>query len=56
MSNRTEAPIRVLMLSTLIAPDIVHYPDSGKFGARNATGGPIFLSRPGPILDSWDGE
>jgi uncharacterized cupin superfamily protein len=56
VSNRTEEPIRVLMLSTLIAPDIVHYSDSGKFGARNVKGERIFLSRPGPILDYWDGE
>lgn len=54
--NRTEAPIRVLMLSTLIAPDIVHYADSGKFGARDAKGERVLLSRPGPMLDYWDGE
>jgi uncharacterized cupin superfamily protein len=56
VSNRTEEPIRVLMLSTLIAPDLVHYADSGKFGARNVRGERIFLSRPGAILDYWDGE
>jgi len=54
--NRTETPIRVLMLSTMIAPDIVHYPDSGKLGARDAKGERIMLGRPGPILDYWDGE
>ena len=54
--NGTETPIRVLMLSTLIAPDIVHYPDSGKYGARDAKGERIMLGRPGPILDYWDGE
>jgi len=36
------------MLSTLIAPDLVHYPDSGKFGARNVKGERVLLSRPGP--------
>ncbi len=56
VSNRTDTPIRVLMLSTLLAPDLVHYPDSGKFGARNAKGERVLLSRPGPILDYWDGE
>ena len=56
VSNRTNALIRVLMLSTMIEPDLVHYPDSGKFGARNAKGERIFLSRPGPTLDYWDGE
>jgi len=38
VSNRTGAPIRVLMLSTLIAPDVVEYLDSGKVGARDAKG------------------
>ena len=56
VSNRTDAPIRVLMLSTLIAPDLVEYLDSGKVGARNVKGERILLSRPGPLLDYWDGE
>jgi uncharacterized cupin superfamily protein len=56
VSNRTEVPIRVLMLSTLIAPELVHYRDSGKFGARNVKGERVLLSRPGPMLDYWDGE
>jgi uncharacterized cupin superfamily protein len=54
--NRTDAPIRVLMLSSKVAPDIVEYPDSGKVGARSADGERILLSRPGPMLDYWDGE
>ena len=56
VSNRTDSPIRVLMLSTLIAPDIVVYLDSGKIGARSVAGERILLSRPGPILDYWEGE
>jgi uncharacterized cupin superfamily protein len=56
VANRTGAPIRVLILSTLIQPDVVEYPDSGKVGARNAAGERILLSRPGPTLDYWDGE
>jgi uncharacterized cupin superfamily protein len=54
--NRTDRAIRVLMLSTLIAPDIVEYLDSGKIGARSANGERIMLSRPGPMLDYWEGE
>jgi uncharacterized cupin superfamily protein len=54
--NGTDSPIRVLMLSTLIAPDIVEYPDSGKVGARSVAGERILLSRPGPELDYWEGE
>jgi uncharacterized cupin superfamily protein len=55
ISNRTDAQIRVLMLSTLVAPDIIEYLDSGKIGARSVAGERI-LSRPGPNLDYWDGE
>jgi uncharacterized cupin superfamily protein len=54
--NHTDTEIRVLMLSTLIAPDIVEYLDSGKIGARNVRGERIMLSRPGPMLDYWEGE
>jgi uncharacterized cupin superfamily protein len=54
--NRTDAPIRVLMLSTLINPEIVEYLDTGKIGTRDADGERIFLSRPGPGVDYWDGE
>jgi uncharacterized cupin superfamily protein len=54
--NRTETPIRVLMLSTMLLPEIVEYPDSGKIGARSAAGERILLSRPGPMLDYFDGE
>jgi uncharacterized cupin superfamily protein len=54
--NRTDRPIRVLMLSTLVAPDIVEYLDTGKVGARSVAGERIMLSRPGPELDYWEGE
>ena len=56
VSNRTAAPVRVLMLSTLIMPELVQYPDSGKFGAMSGRGQRVLLSRPGPMLDYWDGE
>jgi uncharacterized cupin superfamily protein len=54
--NRSDAPIRVLMLSTLVAPDLVRYPDSGKFAARDVSGERVLLTRPGPMLDYWGGE
>ena len=54
--NSTEAPIRVLMISTLIAPDIVEYADTGKVGARSVAGERIMFGRPGPELDYWEGE
>ena len=54
--NATDAQIRVLMLSTLIAPDIVEYLDTGKIGARSVSGERIMFGRPGPELDYRDGE
>lgn len=54
--NGTGEPVRVLMLSTLLKPDVVEYLDSGKIGARSVAGKRILLARPGPELDYWDGE
>jgi uncharacterized cupin superfamily protein len=56
IKNTTDTAIRVLVLSTLVAPDIVEYLDSGKIGARSVKGERILLSRPGPDLDYWEGE
>jgi uncharacterized cupin superfamily protein len=56
VSNRTDAPVRVLMLSSVNSPEIVEYPDSGKVGTSDAMGERILMSRPGPSLDYWDGE
>ena len=54
--NRTDAPIRVLMLSTMIAPDIIEYLDTGKVFAESVAGERIMLARPGPTVDYWEGE
>ncbi len=54
--NDSGGPIRVLMLSTQLMPEIVEYLDTGKVGARSATGERVMLSRPGPTLDYWEGE
>ena len=54
--NGSDSPIRVLMLSTLVAPDIVEFLDTGKVGARSVAGEPIMFGRPGPELDYWEGE
>jgi uncharacterized cupin superfamily protein len=56
VTNGTDRPVRVLMLSTKIAPEIVEYPDSGKVGAHSAAGERLLMSRPGPTVDYWDGE
>jgi len=36
------------MLSTLIAPDIVEYLETGKIGAQSVAGERIIFARPGP--------
>ena len=54
--NGSDSPIRVLMLSTLVVPDIVEFLDTGKVGARSAAGERIMFGRPGPELDYWEGE
>ena len=54
--NNTDAAIRVLMISTTIAPDIVEYADTGKIGARSVAGERIMFGRPGPELEYWEGE
>jgi uncharacterized cupin superfamily protein len=54
--NRTQEPVRVLMISTMIQPEVVHYADSGKYGARTALGERLLLMRPDGLLEYWDGE
>jgi uncharacterized cupin superfamily protein len=54
--NGTDSPIRVLMLSTKIGPEIVEYLDTGKIGAHSVADERIMFGRPGPELDYWEGE
>jgi uncharacterized cupin superfamily protein len=54
--NRSDEPVRVLMLSTMVMPEIVEYPDSEKVGARDAEGKRLFLTRAGVPVEFWDGE
>jgi uncharacterized cupin superfamily protein len=53
--NTTEEPVRLLMLSTSIVPDIVEYPDSSKFYTVSAQGELIFQTRYGAPAEYWDG-
>jgi uncharacterized cupin superfamily protein len=55
VSNRTEEPIRVLMLSTLIDFDLVEYPDSGKISVV-AQGKRVFRAFRGRDAEYWEGE
>ena len=54
--NDSDSSIRVLMLSSMIDPDVIEYLDTGKVSARNAAGERIMFARPGPTLGYWEGE
>ena len=54
--NRSAEPVRVLMLSTELTPEVLEYPDSGKTSATDAKGNRLFRTRLGEQLEYWDGE
>src|SRR5258705_2113320 len=54
--NATEDPVRILMLSTRIAPEILVYPDSDKVITKDAKDDDIFMTRYGESVDYWEGE
>jgi len=63
IDNRSDEPARFLVVSTMIAPEVNEYPDSGKVWARNFAPGAEgsedaldVLARPDPELDYLDGE
>src|SRR5438477_10640404 len=51
--NRAASPIRVLMLSSSIQPDVVEYLDTGRILAYGATGHPVIFAQSGPATDYW---
>jgi uncharacterized cupin superfamily protein len=61
--NTGETDLKYLGISTMNDPDVVEYPDSGKYAAMAIAPGPDFMNahlkvvgRPGDSLDYWDGE
>jgi uncharacterized cupin superfamily protein len=54
--NGTDEAIRVLMLSTLLSPDVIEYLDSGKIAAVDAAGKRLFRAFRGPDAEYWEGE
>jgi len=60
--NDSSAPLKYLSISTRESPEIVEYPDSGKYLARASApldgATPVFdrLHRAADALDYWDGE
>jgi uncharacterized cupin superfamily protein len=54
--NRTDSPIRVLMLSSMIRGEVIEYIDTGKVLAKDVEDEDIMFSRPGPTAEYWEGE
>ena len=61
--NNGSVPLRYLAVSTRLKPDIVEYPDSGKFAVHGQPPGAngqqqdfLFIGRIDTEVDYWDGE
>ena len=59
--NTSDSPLKYLSISTMEAPEICEYPDSGKFLARTRRPGEgqasfDFIGRAPSAADYWDGE
>jgi uncharacterized cupin superfamily protein len=55
VTNRSDAPARVLMFSSSREPTLAVYPDSDKIGAW-AGGDEVMVRRRDAAVDYWDGE
>ena len=63
LDNRSDQPVRVLIVSTMLAPELNEYPDSSKLWARNYPPGGApgaeaveLIARPEDGVDYLDGE
>jgi uncharacterized cupin superfamily protein len=64
INTSATADLKYLAVSTMLSPEVVDYPDSGKFGVRvnlppGADGKPgifRFVGRAGSSVDYWEGE
>lgn len=56
ITNRSDSPIRVLMLSSMIRGEVIEYLDTGKVLAKDVEDEDIMFARPGPTADYWEGE
>jgi uncharacterized cupin superfamily protein len=54
--NRTDSPIRVLMLSSMTPGEVIEYLDTGKVLAKDANDDDIMFARPGPAVEYWEDE
>ena len=63
VDNRSSETTRLLVVSTMIAPELNEYPDSGKLwglgfapGGEHSPDAPEIIGRPGDNLDYFEGE
>jgi uncharacterized cupin superfamily protein len=56
LTNRTDATVRVLMVSTMIEPSAAVYPDSDKIGIWPGAKQDTIMVRRESSVDYWDGE
>ena len=57
--NTSDAPLKYLSVSTMERPEVVEYPDSGKYLATAGAPGPsrfVRMARLEDNLDYWEGE
>jgi uncharacterized cupin superfamily protein len=54
--NRTDSPIRVLMLSSMIRGEIIEYLDTGKILAKDSEDEDVMFAKPGAPVEYWEGE
>jgi len=54
--NRTDSPVRVLMLSSMVPGEIIEYLDTGKVLAKDANDDDVMFARPGPAVEYWEDE
>ena len=54
--NRTDSPIRILMLSSMVRGEVIEYLDTGKVLAKDVEDEDIVFARPGPTVEFWEGE
>ena len=56
LDNRTDETARILLLSTMITPDMAFYPDSDKLGMFGIPDRDPQLFRASSAVDYYDGE
>jgi uncharacterized cupin superfamily protein len=55
LTNATEGPVRILLLSTMMSPDTATYPDSDKVGVFYPDGSGLLFRRSAAV-EYYDGE